>query len=224
MNTSTDLSIITLVLQASPVVQVVLAILLALSISSWTLIFKKYMTISRAARQDADFEERFWSGTELTKLLEEASRKPAKDKGSMESVFIAGMSEFLKQRQAGSTAVVDGVNRAMKAVFTREMDHLESGLPMLASIGSTSPYIGLFGTVWGIMNAFTGLSSLENASLAVVAPGIAEALVATAIGLFAAIPAVAAFNFYNNKVERLANRMDGFSEEFLNIVERQSRN
>lgn len=224
MNTSTDLSIITLVLQASPVVQAVLAVLLALSITSWMLIFKKYMTISRAARQDSDFEERFWSGTELTKLLEEASRKPSKDKGSMESVFIAGMSEFLKQRQAGSTAVVDGVNRAMKAVFTREMDHLESGLPMLASIGSTSPYIGLFGTVWGIMNAFTGLSSLENASLAVVAPGIAEALVATAIGLFAAIPAVAAFNFYNNKVERLANRMDGFSEEFLNIVERQSRN
>ena len=142
-----------------------------------------------------------------------------------ERIFAAGMNEFMKQRQSPASGgdVVNRVSRAMRAVFTREMDHLEGGLPLLASIGSTSPYIGLFGTVWGIMNAFTGLSSLENARLAVVAPGIAEALVATAIGLFAAIPAVAAYNYFNNRTGRLSNRVEGFSEEFLNILERQSR-
>ena len=130
------------------------------------------------------------------------------------------MTEFLKQNRQDPHAL-NSVSRAMKAVYTREMDRLEAGLPLLASIGSTAPYIGLFGTVWGIMNAFTGLASLDNVSLAVVAPGIAEALVATAIGLFAAIPAVAAYNYYNNRILRLANRVDGFSEEFLNILHRQ---
>ena len=195
MNTTADLSILTLIANASLVVKAVLAILIVLSLASWTVIFQKFFVVRRAMRQTDDFESRFWSGTELT-----------------------------KQRQtAGAADTVNSVSRAMRAVFTREMDRLENGLPMLASIGSTSPYIGLFGTVWGIMNAFTGLSSLENASLAVVAPGIAEALVATAIGLFAAIPAVAAYNYYNNRVGRLSNRVDGFSEEFLNILERQSR-
>ncbi len=221
MNPTADLSIISLVIQASPVVKVVLAILLFLSLLSWTVIFRKAFAVSRAIRQTDDFETRFWSGTELTKLLETANRS-RDTSGAEERVFAAGMNEFLKQqRSSGDT--INGVARAMRAVFTREMDHLESGLPLLASIGSTSPYIGLFGTVWGIMNAFTGLSTLDNVSLAVVAPGIAEALVATAIGLFAAIPAVAAYNFFNNRVGRLSNRMDGFSEEFLNILERQSR-
>lgn len=222
MNPTTDLSILTLITQASPVVQVVLAILILLSLMSWTVIFRKFFAVSRAMRQTDEFENRFWGGTELTKLLDAANRN--RDASGMEErIFAAGMNEFLKQQKSSGDAV-NGVSRAMRAVFTREMDHLESGLPMLASIGSTSPYIGLFGTVWGIMNAFTGLSNLENASLAVVAPGIAEALVATAIGLFAAIPAVAAYNYFNNRVGRLSNRIDGFSEEFLNILERQSRN
>ena len=221
MNSTADLSILTLITQASPVVQVVLAILILLSLMSWTVIFRKFFAVSRAQRQTDELENRFWSGTELTKLLESANRN-RESSGMEERIFAAGMNEFLKQQKSSGDAV-NGVSRAMRAVFTREMDHLESGLPMLASIGSTSPYIGLFGTVWGIMNAFTGLSNLENASLAVVAPGIAEALVATAIGLFAAIPAVAAYNYFNNRVGRLSNRIDGFSEEFLNILERQSR-
>ena len=221
MNPTADLSILTLITQASPVVQIVLAILILLSLLSWTVIFRKFFAVSRALRQTDEFESRFWSGTELTKLLEVANRN-REASGMEERIFAAGMNEFLKQQKSSRDAV-NGVSRAMRAVFAREMDHLESGLPMLASIGSTSPYIGLFGTVWGIMNAFTGLSTLENASLAVVAPGIAEALVATAIGLFAAIPAVAAYNYFNNRVGRLSKRIEGFSDEFLNILERQSR-
>lgn len=221
MNSVSDLSLLTLVAQASPVVKIVLAILVFLSLLSWTVIFRKAIMIARAVRQTDEFETRFWSGTELTKLLETANRN-RETSGSEERVFAAGMNEYLKQ-QRSSGDVINGVSRAMRAVFTRELDHLESGLPLLASIGSTSPYIGLFGTVWGIMNAFTGLSTLDNVSLAVVAPGIAEALVATAIGLFSAIPAVASYNYFNNRVGRLSNRMDGFSEEFLNILERQTR-
>ena len=221
MNSVSDLSLLTLVAQASPVVKIVLAILVFLSLLSWTVIFRKAIMIARAVRQTDEFETRFWSGTELTKLLETANRN-RETSGSEERVFAAGMNEYLKQ-QRSSGDVINGVSRAMRAVFTRELDHLESGLPLLASIGSTSPYIGLFGTVWGIMNAFTGLSTLDNVSLAVVAPGIAEALVATAIGLFAAIPAVASYNYFNNRVGRLSNRMDGFSEEFLNILERRTR-
>ena len=222
MNATADLSILTLIANASIVVKIVLAILIVLSLASWTVIFRKFFAITRATRQTDDFESRFWSGTELTKLLETANR--SRDAAGMEErIFAAGMNEFMKQRQSPASGgdVVNRVSRAMRAVFTREMDHLEGGLPLLASIGSTSPYIGLFGTVWGIMNAFTGLSTLDNVSLAVVAPGIAEALVATAIGLFAAIPAVAAYNYYNNRVGRLTVRLEGFSEEFLNILQRQ---
>ena len=218
---SADLSLITLIANASLVVKCVLVILITLSLVSWTVIFQKYFMIRRAQEATDNFENRFWSGTELTKLLDAANRN-RESSGMEERIFAAGMSEFLKQQKSSGNAV-NGVARSMRAVFTREMDKLESGLPLLASIGSTSPYIGLFGTVWGIMNAFTGLANLENVSLAVVAPGIAEALVATAIGLFAAIPAVAAYNFFNNRVGRLSNRIDGFSEEFLNILERQSR-
>lgn len=222
MNPATDLSILTLVQQASPVVQAILAILVFLSLLSWTVIFQKAFAISRAARETDDFETRFWGGADMTKLLETANHNHA-GSGIEERLFAAGMNEFIKQQKAGGD-VTNGVSRAMRAVFTREMDVLEKGLPLLASIGSTSPYVGLFGTVWGIMNAFTGLSTLDNVSLAVVAPGIAEALVATAIGLFAAIPAVAAYNYFNNRVNRLANRLESFSEEFLNILERQARN
>ncbi len=219
MTPTADLSILTLITNASLVVKVVLGILLFLSLASWTVIFQKFFSISRASRQIEEFESRFWSGTALNQLMETAKRNEAAS-GIEERVFYAGMNEFMKQHRADPQAL-NGVSRAMRAVYNREMDHLENGLPMLASIGSTSPYIGLFGTVWGIMNAFTGLSTLENVSLAVVAPGIAEALVATAIGLFAAIPAVAAFNYFSNRINRLTNRLDGFSEEFLNILQRQ---
>lgn len=218
---SADLSLITLIANASLVVKCVLVILITLSLVSWTVIFQKYFMIRRAQEATDNFENRFWSGTELTHLLDDVRGKGSKA-GMQEQIFAAGMQEFMKQHKAGPNAV-NGVSRAMRAVLTRELDGLEAGLPLLASIGSTSPYIGLFGTVWGIMNAFTGLSSLENVSLAVVAPGIAEALIATAIGLFAAIPAVAAYNYYNNRVNRLVNRMESFHEEFLNILDRQIR-
>ena len=216
MQPTADLSILTLVANASLVVKCVLAILVFLSLASWTVIFQKYFTISRAARQVEEFEARFWSGTELNQLLETAKRNHD-TAGIEERIFSAGMTEYLKQSRQDPNAL-NSVSRAMRAVYNREMDHLERSLPLLASIGSTSPYIGLF---WGIMNAFTGLSTLDNVSLAVVAPGIAEALVATAIGLFAAIPAVAAYNYYNNRVGRLTVRLEGFSEEFLNILQRQ---
>ena len=218
--TSADLSIITLVMNASIVVKCVMGILLIASLSSWATIFSKMLVLSRSRRQTDDFEKRFWSGLDLAKLYETASTRPERT-GAQERMFVAGMNEFLKMPDRPADDVLSGVRRSMNATFQREMDALERGLPMLASIGSVSPYIGLFGTVWGIMDAFTGLSSLENVSLAVVAPGIAEALVATAVGLFAAIPATAAYNLFSNRIERLSNRFDSFSEEFLNILAHQ---
>ncbi len=218
--TSADLSIITLVMNASVVVKCVMGILLIASLSSWATIFSKMLVLSRSRRQTDDFEKRFWSGLDLAKLYETASTRPERT-GAQERMFVAGMNEFLKMPDRPADDVLSGVRRSMNATFQREMDALEKGLPMLASIGSVSPYIGLFGTVWGIMDAFTGLSSLENVSLAVVAPGIAEALVATAVGLFAAIPATAAYNLFANHIERLSNRFDSFSEEFLNILAHQ---
>ena len=218
--TSADLSIITLVMNASVVVKCVMGILLIASLSSWATIFSKMLVLSRSRRQTDDFEKRFWSGLDLAKLYETASTRPERT-GAQERMFVAGMNEFLKMPDRPADDVLSGVRRSMNATFQREMDALEKGLPMLASIGSVSPYIGLFGTVWGIMDAFTGLSSLENVSLAVVAPGIAEALVATAVGLFAAIPATAAYNLFAKRIERLSNRFDSFSEEFLNILAHQ---
>lgn len=218
--TSADLSIITLVMNASIVVKCVMGILLIASLSSWATIFSKMLVLSRSRRQTDDFEKRFWSGLDLAKLYETASTRPERT-GAQERMFVAGMNEFLKMPDRPADDVLSGVRRSMNATFQREMDALERGLPMLASIGSVSPYIGLFGTVWGIMDAFTGLSSLENVSLAVVAPGIAEALVATAVGLFAAIPATAAYNLFANRIERLSNCFDSFSEEFLNILAHQ---
>ena len=222
MTASADLSIISLILHASIVVKIVLTILLALSVISWTMIFQKWFQVQRAQKATEDFEKRFWGGADLGSLFEGAQMRRDKS-GPEEKIFAAGMAEYTKLQDRGidSAHVLDGVKRAMRAVYQREMDSLESGLSILASIGSVSPYIGLFGTVWGVMNAFTGLSTLTNVSLAVVAPGIAEALVATAIGLFAAIPAVAAYNFYATSTGRLVNRFDAFTEEFLNILERQ---
>ena len=220
MNASADMSILSLLTHASVVVQAVLAILIILSLISWTRIFQKFFQLKQAKRLTEDFESRFWSGAELNKLYEHAQNH-REHSGTQERIFASGMTEFLKRTNRHDDDALSGVRRSMTASFQRELDDLERGLPMLASIGSVSPYIGLFGTVWGIMNAFTGLSSLENVSLAVVAPGIAEALVATAIGLFAAIPATAAYNYFANRIERISNRFDSFSEEFLNILARQ---
>lgn len=220
MPTASDLSILNLLTHASVVVQAVLALLIFLSLVSWTRIFQKFFQLHKALKLSEDFESRFWSGTELAKLYE-YSHSHRENAGAQERIFASGMTEFLKLSNRGANEALAGVRRAMRATYQREMDRLEAGLPTLASIGSVSPYIGLFGTVWGIMNAFTGLSALDNASLATVAPGIAEALVATAIGLFAAIPAVAAYNRFAHNVERLSNRFESFAEEFQNILQRQ---
>ncbi len=216
-----DLSILSLMTKATLVVQLVMLLLAVLSIASWTAIFQKGFAIKRAKRETEEFERQFWGGAELSQLYQQASN-PRRKSGAQERIFESGMSEFLKLRGRGdAAATLDGARRAMRASYQREMDTLESRLNFLASVGSVSPYIGLFGTVWGIMHAFTGLSNLQQANLASVAPGIAEALVATAIGLFAAIPAVVAYNRFANDIDRLANRFESFMEEFLNILQRQ---
>ena len=225
MTPTADLSILSLLTKATVVVQLVMLLLAVLSIASWTAIFQKGFAIKRAKRETGAFESQFWGGAELSQLYQQASN-PRRKSGALERIFEAGMSEFLKLRGRGQTAedrqaTLDGARRAMRAAYQREMDGLESRLNFLASVGSVSPYIGLFGTVWGIMHAFTGLSNLQQANLASVAPGIAEALVATAIGLFAAIPAVVAYNRYAHDIDRLANRFESFMEEFLNILQRQ---
>jgi biopolymer transport protein TolQ len=225
MNTSADLSILTLVTQATLVVQLVMALLMLISLASWTSIFSKALAISRTRRDTEAFERRFWSGSDLHHLFQTASN-PGHKTVALERIFEAGMAEFLKLRGSRSgevdrQAMLEGAQRAMRAGYQREMDVLESRLAFLASAGSVSPYIGLFGTVWGIMHAFTGLSTLQQASLAQVAPGIAEALIATAIGLFAAIPAVVAYNRFAHDIDRLANRFETFIEEFSNILQRQ---
>jgi biopolymer transport protein TolQ len=221
MTPVTDLSILSLMTKATLVVQLVMLLLAVLSIASWTAIFQKGFSIKRAKRETEEFERQFWGGAELSQLYQQASN-PRRRSGAQERIFESGMSEFLKLRGRGdAAATLDGARRAMRASYQREMDGLESRLNFLASVGSVSPYIGLFGTVWGIMHAFTGLSNLQQANLASVAPGIAEALVATAIGLFAAIPAVVAYNRFANDIDRLANRFESFMEEFLNILQRQ---
>ena len=224
MNVSQDMSIVSLVTQASIVVQIVLALLLLVSLMSWTYIFKKYFDVKRAQRQTGRFEEDFWSGGDLNDLYARVNNR--RDQvGALGRVFEAGMREFLKFRQqkSDSGAQLDAARRAMRAAFQREMDALEAHLSFLASVGSVSPYVGLFGTVWGIMNAFRGLANVQAATLAHVAPGIAEALVATAIGLFAAIPAVIAYNRFIHETDRLAIRFENFIEEFSNILQRQAR-
>jgi len=225
MNVSADLSILSLVSHATLVVQLVMALLLLISLASWTSIFSKGLAIRRARRETESFERRFWSGSDLVQLYQVATN-PNHKTVALERIFEAGMGEFLKLRgtRAGEVdrqALINGAQRAMRAGYQREMDNLEARLAFLASAGSVSPYIGLFGTVWGIMHAFTNLSSLQQATLASVAPGIAEALIATAIGLFAAIPAVVAYNRFAHDIDRLANRFETFMEEFSNILQRQ---
>ncbi|HWI15627.1 MAG TPA: protein TolQ [Burkholderiales bacterium] len=217
------MSVITLITNASVLVQLVMAGLLIASLFSWYYIFLKVIMLKRATRQADEFERRFWSGADLNDLYQRAlgSRDEA---GSQERIFEAGFREFVKlHKQPGMdvAAIMDGTRRAMRATYQRELDHLESHLSFLASVGSVSPYVGLFGTVWGIMNAFRGLANVAQATLGHVAPGIAEALVATAMGLFAAIPAVVAYNRFAGDVNRLATRFESFMEEFSNILQRQ---
>jgi biopolymer transport protein TolQ len=215
-------SIVSLVLGASSVVQVVLILLLSVSILSWSIIFRKYFEIKAARDKTDDFEEEFWSGTSLTDLYQGAIAQ-ARHGSPLQRIFASGMREFfkLRERHLEPSSLVDGARRAMRAALQREMDTIESNLSFLASVASVSPYVGLFGTVWGIMHAFVGLSNLQQVTLATVAPGIAEALVATAIGLFAAIPAVIAYNFFARDIDRLSIRFDAFMDEFSNILHRQ---
>ncbi len=217
-----DMSIVSLVLHASFVVQLVMAILLAISVASWAAIIRKLTAIKRIQSLNEEFERVFWSGTSLNELFAAASQN-AKLAGPMERIFASGMREYQKLRErriADAGTLLDGARRAMRASFQREMDVVESNLSFLASVGSVSPYVGLFGTVWGIMHAFTGLASLQQVTLATVAPGIAEALVATAIGLFAAIPAVVAYNRFARDIDRVAIKLETFIEEFSNILQR----
>jgi biopolymer transport protein TolQ len=221
VNVHTDLSFVSLILQASVVVQAVMALLAFLSLWSWWQIFLKLFQIRRATRETGDFEDEFWKGGDLAELYQRSSQ--SRTGSGLEHIFTAGFREYAKHRKQGSASAVtlDAARRAMRAAYQREIDALDAKLSGLATIGSVSPYIGLFGTVWGIMNSFRGLASVGQATLAQVAPGIAEALIATAIGLFAAIPAVVAYNRYTHDVDRLATRYETFIEEFSNILQRQ---
>lgn len=223
MNVANDMSFFSLVSGASLPVQLVMIILLITSLFSWWYIFIKVFTIKNANKDADQFETAFWSGGDLNKLYEGLSSGRRKSQG-MASIFEAGFKEFVRHKQQGRMEVSDvmeGTRRAMRAAYNRELDNLDAHLPFLASVGSVSPYIGLFGTVWGIMNAFRGLSNVAQATLSQVAPGIAEALVATAIGLFAAIPAVIAYNRFAAGVDRLSVRYESFMEEFTNILQRR---
>jgi biopolymer transport protein TolQ len=221
-NVNPDLSILHLVLNASFVVQAVMLLLVVVSVSSWAAIFRKLAALKKVNQLNETFEKEFWSGSSLNDLYASAAQN-AKLSGPMERIFASGMREFqkLRERRISDTGtLMDGARRAMRASYQREMDAVGSNLSFLASVGSVSPYVGLFGTVWGIMHAFTGLASLQQVTLATVAPGIAEALVATAIGLFAAIPAVVAYNRFARDIDRVAIRLETFMEEFSNILQR----
>ncbi len=218
-----DLSIVTLVLHASLIVQIVMAGLLIVSLASWSAIFAKMVALRKVRGGNDDFEREFWAGKSLNDLYADAAQKASSS--PMERIFASGMREFMKLREkrvADAGMLLDGARRAMRASFQRELDVIETNLSFLASVGSVSPYVGLFGTVWGIMHAFIGLSNLQQVTLATVAPGIAEALVATAIGLFAAIPAVIAYNRFARDIDRIAIQLETFIEEFSNILQRSA--
>lgn len=220
---STDVSLLQIVANASFLVQMVMLLLLIASLMSWTMIFRKRTVLRQARRAANDFEERFWSGKDLVNIYNQITSRRHSPTG-MERIFEAGFREFARLRKQGGIeprAVLDGSQRAMRVALSREMEKLELHLSFLATVGSTSPYVGLFGTVWGIMNSFRALGNVNQATLAMVAPGIAEALIATAMGLFAAIPAVIAYNRFANDVDNLASRYDTFMEEFATILQRQ---
>lgn len=221
---SSDLSFLQLVLGASPLVQLVMATLVLASVASWTMIFDRARVLKKAQQEAEAFESRFWSGIDLGDLYRSVDRDKETVRG-LSAVFHAGFREFARLREnpgMDPMALVEGARRAMRVALSREMDRLETYLSFLATVGSTSPYVGLFGTVWGIMNAFHALGNVKQATLNLVAPGIAEALIATAMGLFAAIPAVVAYNKYANSAERIEGRYDDFMEEFSNILQRQA--
>ena len=218
-----DMSVLSLVTGASVLVQIVMLMLVLASLFSWYYIFLKVFTFRRAARLADEFEKTFWSGADLNELYQRAIEKRS-SASSLERIFESGFREFIKLRKPGMEVgdVMDGVRRAMRATYQREMERLESYLSFLATVGSVSPYVGLFGTVWGIMNSFRSLANVAQATLGTVAPGIAEALIATAMGLFAAIPAVVAYNHFAGDINRIATRCDSFMEEFSNILQRQA--
>ena len=220
---SAEISIFSLVLEASLLVKFVMMVLLGFSVACWSMIFQRRKVLNEAKKQLKAFEDRFWSGADLSKLYNEISGKNKIE--GIESLFVAGFKEFARLRKShidNPQIIVDGTYRAMRVAMSREVDSLETHLPFMATVGSISPYIGLFGTVWGIMNSFIGLGSVQQATLSMVAPGIAEALIATAMGLFAAIPAVMAFNRFSHKVEKLENSYGNFMEEFASILQRQT--
>jgi biopolymer transport protein TolQ len=218
-----DFSIVSLVLHASFVVQLVMAGLMVGSLASWTVIFGKLFGLKRIRSANEDFEREFWAGKNINDLYADAVKHT--DGSPLERIFASGMREFMKLRERRVTdggTLLDGARRAMRASFQRELDAIEANLSFLATVGSVSPYVGLFGTVWGIMHAFVGLANMTQVTLATVAPGIAEALVATAIGLFAAIPAVIAYNRFARDIDRIAIQQETFIEEFSNILQRNA--
>ena len=220
---SAEFSIFELILEASLLVKFVMLVLLGFSVACWAMIFQRRQALNLAKQQLKEFEDKFWSGADLSKLYNEISAKNEIE--GIESLFVAGFKEFARLRKShidNPQTIVDATHRAMRVALSREVDSLEAHLPFMATVGSISPYIGLFGTVWGIMNSFIGLGSVQQATLAMVAPGIAEALIATAMGLFAAIPAVMAFNRFSHKVEKLENSYGNFMEEFASILQRQT--
>ena len=219
-----SLDMLQLILHASLPVQLVMVLLLFASVASWVIIFRKKRVLDRAQKEADSFEERFWSGAELAKLYAAATERN-RDIGGLEAIFEGGFREFNRSRQRRNVDAriqLEGAQRSMRATASRELDGLEHNLEFLASVGSISPYVGLFGTVWGIMISFQGLANVKEATIATVAPGISEALIATAMGLFAAIPAVWAYNRFATKVERIGVRYDAFSEDFSSILQRQS--
>ncbi|MBL4763048.1 MAG: protein TolQ [Gammaproteobacteria bacterium] len=218
-----DLSIIALILGASIPVQLVMLLLLIASVVSWALIFSKWRIVNEARDSAEVFEGRFWSGINLSDLFSQLTSHKEKRQG-LEQIFESGFREFARARKAGIDAetIVDSSHRAMRVAMSREVDHLESNLSFLATVGSTSPYVGLFGTVWGIMNSFHSISGMQQVTLAQVAPGIAEALIATAMGLLAAIPAVIAYNRFASEVDRVINRYQNFMDEFSGVLQRQA--
>ncbi|MFZ4503350.1 MAG: protein TolQ [Methylovulum sp.] len=221
---NTDLSIFHLITEASFVVQFVMLILATASLASWTFIFSKRKELNRAIEITDEFEEQFWSGITLTELFRKLSVKDFEPEG-IEKIFLAGYKEFSRMRQSGNVepiVQVESAQRAMRIELSRELERLDEHLSFLATVGSTSPYVGLFGTVWGIMNSFMSLGNVKHATLAQVAPGIAEALIATAIGLFAAIPAVMSYNYFSTRLDKLTGRYDLFVEEFVVLLQRQA--
>jgi len=223
---NTDMSVVGLVMGASPVVQLVMLMLLGASLLSWTIIVGKFRLLRQANISVDEFEKKFWGTSDLSSLFSQVSQNQRKlGENSLETIFVAGFREYVRLRKDDALSpqvVIEGVQRSMRVALNREVDALETNLPFLATVGSASPYIGLFGTVWGIMNSFRALGNAKQATLSMVAPGIAEALIATAIGLFAAIPAVIAYNRYVTDVDRLTTRCDAFFEEFSNILQRQA--